>query len=233
VDVASRAEHEQVGVRGGRMDQTIAVFGRRGTALLFETGTGAVRRVPMPGRIWIIETGVSHQLTGGELNERRRECEEALGLLQARWPELRFLADLPRASLGQAESMLSEPLRRRVRHVVTETARVYEAVEALAQRDLTRLGALLVAGHQSLRIDYQSSCPEADLIVESAVTHGAYGARLTGAGWGGAVLMLAPEARERDVIRGIATDFSSAFGRRPVAWSTIAAGGVRREAVPR
>ena len=233
VDVASRAEHDQVGVRGGRMDQTIAVFGRRGTALLLETGTGAISRVPMPGRIWIIETGISHRLTGGELNARRRECEEALRLLQARWPELRFLAGLPRGSLDDAESMLPEPLRRRVRHVVTETARVHEAVDALAQRDLARLGAVLVAGHESLRNDYQSSCPEADRIVESAVTHGAYGARLTGAGWGGAVLMLAPEARERDVIRGIATDFSAAFGRRPVSWSTIAAGGVRREAVPR
>jgi galactokinase len=120
-----------------------------------------------------------------------------------------------------------------VRHVVTETARVYAAVDALAQRDLARLGTLLVEGHESLRNDYQSSCPEADLIVESALAHGAHGARLTGAGWGGAVLMLAPENRERDVIRGIANDFAGAFGRRPVTWSTIAAGGVRREAVPR
>ena len=233
VDVASRAEHEQVGVRGGRMDQTIAVFGRRGTALLFDTGSGDLSRVPMPGRIWIIETGISHKLTGGELNERRRECEQALRLLQARWPDLRFLAALPRGSLGEAEAILPEALRRRVRHVVTETARVHDAVEALGRRDLARLGTLLVAGHESLRDDYQSSCPEADLIVASAVTHGAYGARLTGAGWGGAVLMLAPELRERDVIRGIASDFGAAFGRRPVTWSTVAAGGVRREAVPR
>ena len=64
VDVASRAEHEQVGVRGGRMDQTVAVFGRRGTALLFDTGTGAMSRVPMPGRIWIIETGEVPQAHG-------------------------------------------------------------------------------------------------------------------------------------------------------------------------
>jgi galactokinase len=233
VDVASRAEHEQVGVRGGRMDQTVAVFGRRGTALLFETGTGAMSRVPMPGRIWIIETGVSHKLTGGELNQRRQECEQALRLLQARWPDLPFLADLPRARLGEAELLLPDPLGRRVRHVVTETARVHEAVEALTRRDLARFGRLLVEGHESLRRDYQSSCPEADLIVESAMMHGAYGARLTGAGWGGAVLMLAPEIREREVIRAIAADFGARFGRRPVSWSTLAAGGVRREAVAR
>lgn len=232
VDIASRAEHEQVGVRGGRMDQTVAVFGRRGTALLFETGTGAMSRVPMPGRIWIIETGVPHKLTGGELNQRRQECEQALRLLQGRWPDLRFLADLPPARLAEAEALLPEPLKRRVRHVVKETARVHEAVDALTRRDLARLGVLLVEGHESLKNDYQSSCPEADLIVESAVTHGAYGARLTGAGWGGAVLMLAPAERERSVVRGIALEFSARFGRRPVSWSTLASGGVRREAVP-
>ncbi len=231
VDVASRAEHEQVGVRGGRMDQTIAVYGRRDTALLFETGSGTLRRVPMPGRIWIIETGVSHKLTGGELNERRRECEAALGRLRERWPSLNFLADLPAGDLAAAEALLPEPLRRRVRHVVTETARVRLAVEVLERRDLAALGAILVEGHESLRRDYESSCAEADLIVESAVAHGAWGARLTGAGWGGAVLMLAPDDRLRDVLRGVAADFAARFGRKPVSWSTRAAGGVRREAL--
>ena len=233
VDVASRAEHEQVGVRGGRMDQTIAVYAKRGTALLFETGSGRRTEVPMPGRIWLIETGVSHKLTGGELNERRRECEAALAILRHRWTRLGFLAELPVADLPAAEAMLDERLARRVRHVVTETARVYEAVSALAAGDLARLGLLLVAGHESLRRDYESSCAGADLIVSSAMRHGAYGARLTGAGWGGAVLMLAPADRERHVVRGISRDFAERFGREPVAWATTAAGGVRREALRR
>lgn len=231
VDVASRAEHEQVGVRGGRMDQTIAVYGKKGTALLFETGTGRLTSVPMPGRIWLIETGVSHKLTGGALNERRRECEAALAALRRRWTGLGFLADLPLADLPAAEALLQDPLARRVRHVVTETARVHDAVRALAAGDLARLGMLLVAGHESLRADYESSCAEADLIVSSAMRHGAYGARLTGAGWGGAVLMLAPADRERAVVRGIGGDFFQRFGRRPVAWATTAANGVRRQAV--
>jgi galactokinase len=233
VDVASKAEHEQVGVRGGRMDQTIAVRGKRGTALLFETGTGRLTHVPMPGRIWLIETGISHKLTGGALNERRRECEAALAILRGRWPGLGFLADLPLGDLPAAEALLPEPLVLRVRHVVTETARVYDAVRALEAGDLARLGGLLVAGHESLRVDYESSCAEADLVVTSAMRHGAYGARLTGAGWGGAVLMLAPGESARDVIRGIRRDFSEHFGREPTAWATVAAGGVRREAVPR
>lgn len=233
VDVASRAEHEQVGVRGGRMDQTIAVYARKGTALLFETGAGRLTHVPMPGRIWLIESGVSHKLTGGELNERRRECEAALAILRHRWARLGFLAELPVADLPAAEAMLDGRLARRVRHVVTETARVYEAVRALAAGDLARLGLLLVAGHESLRLDYESSCAEADLIVSSAMRHGAYGARLTGAGWGGAVLMLAPADRERHVVRAISGDFAERFGREPTAWATTAAGGVRREAIRR
>ena len=231
VDVASRAEHEQVGVRGGRMDQTIAVYGKRGTALLFETGSGRLSRVPLPGRVWLIETGVSHKLTGGELNERRRECEAALLVLQRRWPDLRFLAGLPVSDLPVAERLLDAPLARRVRHVVTETARVYAAVDVLRAGNLPRLGSLLVEGHESLRAEYQSSCPEADFLVESAVRHGAHGARLTGAGWGGAVLMLAPEDRERAVVQGVRRDFADRFGRVPVAWATRAAGGARRDAI--
>jgi galactokinase len=231
VDVASRAEHEQVGVRGGRMDQTIAVYGRKGTALLFETGSGHLTSVPMAGRIWLIETGVSHKLIGGALNERRRECEAAVAILRQRWTGLRFLAELALADLPAAQAMLDDPLARRVRHVVTETARVHDAVRALGAGDLAHLGRLLVAGHESLRADYESSCPEADLIVDSAMRHGAHGARLTGAGWGGAVLMLAPADGERDVVRGIGADFSERFGRPPAAWVTTAANGVRRESV--
>jgi galactokinase len=232
VDVAFRAEYDQVGVRVGRMDQTISAHGRAGTALLFETAAGTLERVPMPGRIWIVETGVSHKLTGGELNERRRECEEALALLRGRWPTLRFLAEVPPADLAVAEELLpAEALRRRMRHVVTETARTRAAAAALAGGDLPELGRLLFAGHRSLRVDYESSCAEADAIVEAARSRGAHGARLTGAGWGGAVLVLAPEAHEREIVGLIAGDFAAQFGRRPVTWSTRAAGGVRREPI--
>jgi galactokinase len=91
---------------------------------------------------------------------------------------------------------------------------------------------LLVEGHASLRDDYQSTIPEADLIVESAINHGAYGARLTGAGWGGAVVVLAPAAQDRRIVAEIAGDFQDRFGRHPDTWSTRAAPGARRETIP-
>jgi galactokinase len=231
VDVAFRAEYDQVGVRCGRMDQTIAAHGVTGSALLFDTATGSIRPVPFPGRLWVIETGVSHRLTGGALNLRRRECEEALAYCREWRPGLRHLAQLAPHDLPEMERRLPPPLVPRVRHVVTETARTRAAADALAAGDLAQVGGLLVEGHESLRRDYQSTIPEADLIVGSAVEHGAYGARLTGAGWGGAVVVLAPADREARIVAEVGGDFSRRFGRRPEIWSTRASAGVRREVI--
>jgi galactokinase len=230
-EVAYRAEHDWVGVRCGRMDQTIAAFAEPGTALLFETGSGAMMRVSFPGRLWVVETGVSHKLTGGEYNQRRAECEQALRLCQELRPGLGHLADLKQDDLPEVTRALPKELVPRVRHVVSETARTRLAAAALAAGDLARLGRLLVESHESLRKDYQSTVPEADFLVESAVERGAYGARLTGAGWGGAVLVLAPAEREGKVLADVARDFQGRFGREPEVWSTRASSGARRESV--
>jgi galactokinase len=231
-EVAFRAEYHQVGVRCGRMDQTIAAHGERGSALLFETADGSIQRVPFPGRLWVVETGLSHRLTGGSLNQRRKECEEALAFCREWRPGIQYLAELDSDDLPEVERRLPPPLVPRVRHVVTETARTRAAAAALAAGDLRTLGELLVEGHRSLRDDYKSTIPEADLIVEAAIAHGAYGARLTGAGWGGAVVVLAPPSEERRVLAAVAGDFHSRFGRWPETWSSRAAAGVRREAIP-
>jgi galactokinase len=233
VEVAFRAEHYQVGVRCGRMDQTIAAHGQSGSALLFDTATGWVRQVPFRGRLWIVETGVSHRLTSGALNQRRHECEEALGFCRDWRPGLEHLAQLSPADLPEIGRRLPPPLVPRVRHIVTETARTLAAADALAAKDLKRLGRLLVEGHESLRVDYQSTVPEADFIVASAMEHGAYGARLTGAGWGGAVVVLAPAAHEARIAASIGDDFRKRFGRAPATWSTRAGRGVRRETIHR
>ena len=228
-DTAYRAEHDQVGVHCGRMDQTIAAHAAAGTALLLETASGAMQRVPLPGRLWVVETGVAHRLTGGELNQRRRECEAALARCRELWPGLAHLADLPTDDLPTIEARLPPDLAARARHVVTETYRTRMAADALARGDLGQLGWLLVEGHESLRTDYRSTIPEADAIVELAMDHGAHGARLTGAGWGGSVVVLAPEDRSAPVMAEISRGFRERFGREPSVWSTRAASGVRRE----
>jgi len=232
VDVAFHAEHDHVGVRCGRMDQTIAAHGERSTALLLETASGTLRRVPFGGRLWIVETGVSHKLTGGALNERWRECEEALELIREWRPGLLHLAQLTPSDLAEVARRLPPPLVPRVRHVVAETKRTRAAAASLAAGDMAAVGRLLVEGHVSLRVDYRSTIEEADFIVERAVERGAYGARLTGAGWGGAVVVLAPAEREGRILAEVSRDFGDRFGRVPEAWSTRAAAGVRREALP-
>ncbi len=231
VEVAYRAEHDQVGVHCGRMDQTIAAHGAAGTALLFETATGSIQRVPFPGRMWVVETGVSHRLSEGELNQRRRECEEALALCRRVWPGLAHLADLSTDDLPTVKASLAPELAARVRHVVTETFRTRMAADALARGDMGQLGWLLAQGHESLRVDFQSTVVEADAIVELAMEQGAHGARLTGAGWGGAVVVLTPEDRSARIMAEITRGFAGRFGREPVIWSSRPASGVRRETV--
>ena len=228
---AYQAEHDEVGIKVGRMDQTVSTFAQRGSALLFETASGVIKKVPMPIKAWIAETGITHRLSGGDLNRRRHECEEALAMLRDEGFRIAALAELPPNKLDRALAILPPPLNKRVRHVVTETARTRRAADMLTRKDLKGFGRLMVEGHASLRDDFQSTIPEADLLVESAVRHGAYGARLSGAGWGGAVLILAPKERERFVAAEVAADFERAYGRAPEIWSTPASGGVKREPV--
>jgi galactokinase len=226
-DVAYRAEHDYVGVRCGRMDQTVVALAARGTAMLFETGTGSRRTYPVPFRTWILPTGVDHSLADGGYNARRAECERALELCRGRWPGLSALAALDPEALPEALALLPPPLDRRVRHVVSETARTRQAAAALERGDLPEVGGLLVDGHASLRDDYECSVEQADLLVQAAVEEGALGARLTGAGWGGSVVMLAPESRASEIVPSVAERFARRFGPVPVAWSTAAADGAR------
>ena len=226
-ELAYRAEHDEVGVQCGRMDQTIAVFGQKDHALLFDTASGARRQLPFARDVLMVETGRSHRLSGGALNERHAECQEALAILRRGLPQLGALAELDERQLTRAGGSLPRSLYRRVRHVVTETRRVRQAAAALAQNRFARLGALLSEGHGSLRDDFASSCTEADAIVEWALEAGAWGARLTGAGWGGAVLVLAPDAAIQQVRSAVSERFARKFGSTPKAWITRAGVGVR------
>ncbi len=228
-DIAWEAEHDEVGVACGRMDQTISALAKPGHALHFETASGDLHHVPFPGRVWVLDTGLRHTLTGGHLNQRRQECVEARRLVGEHGHAVTHLADIPPAELPALIRALPTPLNQRLRHVVSETQRTRQASEALAAKNLTILGRLLVEGHVSLRDDYQSSCAEADFLVESLVGAGALGARLTGAGWGGAVIALLPDHGESRLLAGVQEKFRAAYGRSPLAWSTRAMAGVRKE----
>jgi len=229
VEVAWHAEHDVVGVQCGRMDQTVAAHALARHALLFETGEDTRRQVPFDLPVLLVETGVAHRLAGGEYNRRRAECVAALEACRAAGVEAPSLAAVPEGAVATLEARMPEVLFRRLRHVVRETARTRAAALALSARDFPRVGQFLLDGHASLRDDFESSCGEADRLVELAVRHGAWGARLTGAGWGGTVVVLAPAERISALTRALSADFKRETGRAPAMWTTRAAGGLRPE----
>jgi galactokinase len=238
VTVAHRAETEHVGVRCGIMDQTIVARARAGHALLLECGTGRMRHIRVPGgtRFLLADTGGRHDLAASAYNARREECEAALKLLRVRRPDLENLADWPIDQLGVLRRILPQPLRKRALHVVTETDRTRRGAELLARHRLRAFGKLLDASHQSCRRDYECSTPLLDVVARAARRSGAWGARLTGAGWGGNVLVLmgdrnAAERVEPRVIAAVGRAMTRAAGRDPVVLSVAPGAGARRERV--
>lgn len=184
--IAHRAEVEYVGVRCGVMDQIVASLGRPGHALFLDTRSLQGELIPIPAgyRFAVVDSGVSRRLAEAGYNQRRSECEDAAAHLG-----VRALRDISPDDLLRVDRLPS-PLDRRARHVVTENARVIAGVKALRAADPQAFGRLMLESHRSLRDDYQVSIPELDLLVDLAMRHGALGARLTGAGFGGCIVAL-------------------------------------------
>ena len=235
--VAFRAEHDHVGVRCGVMDQTIAALGKPGHALLLEAASLATTQIPFHGRLLLVDTGVRHDLAASAFNERRAECEAAVARLQLDLPEVMWLASWPMSWLGRLRRALPQPLRNRALHVVGETARTRFAAQLLARGRLQRFGELLYESHESCRRLYECSAPELDTVVAAAKRAGAWGARMTGAGWGGAALVLIGKG-ERGTGKGdgvvgtaIRRAFLKAYGREPGISVVRTGGGARAERV--
>lgn len=203
VEVCVRAENDYVGAPTGRMDQMAAALSSSGHALLVDFADLSHRAVPWspPADLLVVDTGVRHSHAGGEYAVRRRECQEATDRLGR--------DHLVEAALEEVET-LPDPLRARARHVVSEQHRVRGAVRALETGTWTEFGDLMLASHRSLRDDYAVSCPELDLVVDSAMAAGALGARMTGGGFGGCAIVLAPAGLESAVRERVEQGFAAA-----------------------
>jgi galactokinase len=205
--LGQRAENEFVGAPVGIMDQMAASLADDHTALFLDTRSLQYEQVPLPAAaaLAVINSGVAHNHASGDYRTRRAECERAasaLGVAQLRDVSL---DDLPRLVL------LPDPIGRRARHVVTENARVLEAVAAMKASDLRRLGGLFHASHISQRDDFEVSVPEIDLLVDLAQAEpGVHGARLTGGGFGGSIVALI----DREAARGAAERVVAAYRER-------------------
>jgi galactokinase len=222
--VAFRAEHDHVGVRCGVMDQTISALGKRDHALLLECASLETTQIPFGARLLLVDTGKRHDLSAGGLNERRAECEEAVKRLKVELPELVWLASWPAEWLPRLKRALREPLRARAVHVVSETARARFAAQLLQQGKLRQFGKLLYESHESCRRLYECSSPELDTVVAAAKRAGALGARLTGAGWGGAAIVLVNKT-DKKTAPAIQRAFERAYGRSaPISEAKASAG---------
>ena len=209
----------------------IAALAKPNHALLVECSSIATRQIPFRGQLLLVDTGGRHDLAKGELNRRRAECEAAVARLRLELPELVWLASWPAEWLPRLKRVLREPVRSRALHVVGETARTRFGAQLLARGRLKRFGQLLYESHESCHRLYACSTPELDLVVAAAKRAGALGARLTGAGWGGAAIVQVARRREASVAAAIRREFARTYGREPAITVVKAAGGVRTEAV--
>jgi galactokinase len=177
-----------------------------------------VDHVPIPSEatIVVVDTGVRRELASSEYNRRREECEQAVAILSSNLPLISSLRDITLEDILQWEDILPELLLKRARHVVTDNARVLEAAKALREGDLYAVGAAMRGCHESLRDDYEVSSPELDLVAEVAWdVPGCYGARLTGAGFGGCVVALAQDDAVDRLSHQVQQAYVDRFGRAP------------------
>ena len=225
--LARRAENVFVGAPTGLMDQAASTLCTTGHALFFDCRTDAAEQVRFDAasagvEILVLDTKTPHALVDSEYAARRASCEEAARLLGV--AALRDVTDLDSA----LERLPDPVIRRRVRHVVTENARVLQAVEVLRAGRIADLAPLLDASHASMRDDFEITVPQVDLAVEVARAAGALGARMTGGGFGGCIIALVPAGDVERVGADIARSFADAGYGPPAHFAALPSAGAHR-----
>lgn len=223
-----RAENDFVGAPTGIMDQSASLRGSAGHAVFLDCRDQTVELVPFEAEaeglvMLVIDTKVSHSHADGGYASRRASCElgaEVLGV--------RALRDVGPGDLEEASGLLDEVTFRRVRHIVTENDRVLQTVELLGRQGPSSIGELLDASHVSMRDDFEISCPELDLAVDTARANGAIGARMTGGGFGGAAIALTPVTEEQRVRTAVEQAFARVGYTAPDIFTVTPAAGAMR-----
>ena len=206
--LSQKAEHDFVGVRCGLLDQIASLMSTAHHATFIDCRTNEVGHVPLDGTVSVIlaNSNVKHALVGGEYNERRSDCEAAAHALG-----VSHLRDATTEMLKARKSELADRIYHRALHITGENERVQEGCDVLRKGDLKRFGELMFASHQSSIENFENSCPELDLLVETArKTPGVYGARLSGGGFGGATINVVEKGREDEVVKALTTALTQA-----------------------
>jgi galactokinase len=223
--VARSAENDYVGAPTGVMDQLASMLGTDGYATLLDCRTLDSRQVPLDVAaaglaLLLIDTKARHTLVSNGYGDRRRECEQAAESLG--------VAALRDATLAQATSLSDPTLAMRARHVVTEISRVEEVARLLDAGRPEEIGDALTASHASLRDDFEVSCPELDVAVDAALDAGALGARMTGGGFGGCVIVLCPHDRQGAVAHAVEAAYQQHGWDEPRTWEATPSAGAHR-----
>ncbi|MFI8534114.1 galactokinase [Streptomyces aquilus] len=228
--LCQRAENVYVGAPTGIMDQTASACCEEGHALFLDTRDLSQKQIPFDlaaegMRLLVVDTRVKHSHSEGEYGKRRAGCERGAALLG-----VDALRDIPYADLDAALARLGddEEAVRLVRHVVTEDERVEQVVDLLRSGETRAIGPVLVAGHASLRDDFRISCPELDLVVDTAMSAGALGSRMTGGGFGGSAIVLADVADVDTITKAVEEAFAAAGFTAPRVFEAVPSPGARR-----
>ena len=222
-------ENEIVGAPTGIMDQSASLLGEADHGVFLDCKSLEADVVELGFardglELLIIDTKVAHRLVDGGYAERRAACESGAEIMGV--PSLR---ELETGDLELAQTKMNDVTFRRVRHVVTENARVQATVKALREQGPRTIGGLMHESHESMRDDFEISVDELDTAVETALRHGAVGARMTGGGFGGAAIALTPIERISEVTNAIYAEFESCGYARPDIFAVSAADGAKRE----
>lgn len=225
--ICQQGENGYVGAPTGGMDQLASMCGETGHALLMETAPTPPEVTPVPAywvddgyALMVVDTRAKHSLATGEYGVRRSQTEELATMLG-----LEHLADAPPDAILKVED---EVLKKRLRHVITETQRVRSAAKALTARDWRQFGQLMTASHVSLRDDYEVSAPELDVVVDAALENGALGARMTGGGFGGSAIALVDATAVDAVSAAVTAEFARLDFHKPRVFLVEPASGAGR-----
>lgn len=227
--LAQKAEHDFAGVPCGIMDQYASSCGQEGELVLIDCRSNEAEMVPFSREdltILIANTKVSHELSDGGYAARRKNTEDGLAAIgKASWREVSF------ADLEANRAKMDDTTFARSRHVIGEIARVIDAVEALKSENFPRLGQLMYESHNSLRDDFEVSCPELDHLVAKAGeiggNGGVIGARMTGGGFGGSAVIVCEADRAEQIAAGLCESYEKEFGFAPEIFASRPAAGAR------
>lgn len=226
--IGRKAENEFVGMPCGILDQGVSAFGEADHLVRIDCATETFSTIPMPEgtHFWIFNSNKKHALVDSAYADRFKECHEALAQLQSRYPEAKTLSDISPEQLEIARKDLDELLYRRAAHIVGENARVRAVETALTEGDLLAVGTALKDSHESSRVNFENSIPELDFLVQAlSQDPNVYGARLTGGGFGGAVMAFTGPQFGLNHARAVAKAYCEQFGFQATILHTRAGSG--------